>query len=287
LRLRIRIACTRFFSRVRCRTSCARREIRRRRTPVCSSGVHTSGRNPAASSLASVRASSLSVFADRVAFLTAFGLASTTRSTWGATIRAIATAFPVASSATRSSAARLRANSSSLAGLVSTRPARRTRPSSAIATSQKSRCTSSAIKRIGTSSHSLHRRRRGGRNDNYGSVPAAHPGSRRGGQLQTTGSQPIVSAAACPTSLLPEAPVPEQPPTLTRAPDASTSCSDLHAPTTATASASRSTTASPSSVGVPRTRPREKPRYVVAVLLPSGARFPNAQPRGRRSAANG
>ena len=54
-------------------------------------------------------------------------------------------------------------------------------------------------------------RRRGGQNDNYGSVLAAHPGSRRGGQLQTAGSQPIVSATACPTSSLPEAPVPEQP----------------------------------------------------------------------------
>jgi len=32
-----------------------------------------------------------------------------------------------------------------------------------------------------------------GKNDNYGSVLTAHPGSRRGGQLQTTGSQPIVS----------------------------------------------------------------------------------------------
>jgi hypothetical protein len=34
-----------------------------------------------------------------------------------------------------------------------------------------------------------------GRNDNYGSVLAAHPGSRRGGQLQTMGSRPIVSTA--------------------------------------------------------------------------------------------
>jgi hypothetical protein len=75
-------------------------------------------------------------------------------------------------------------------------------------------------------------RRRGGQNDNYGSVLTAHPGSRRGGQLQTTGSQPIVSATACPTSFLPEAPVPEQPATLTRPPDATTPRNDLHAPTT-------------------------------------------------------
>src|SRR5262249_45154009 len=75
--------------------------------------------------------------------------------------------------------------------------------------------------------------RGGGRNDNYGSVRAAHPGSRRGGQLQTAGSQPIVTAAACPTSLLPGAPVPEPPTTLTRAPDTTTPCRDLHASTTA------------------------------------------------------
>jgi hypothetical protein len=75
-------------------------------------------------------------------------------------------------------------------------------------------------------------RRRGGQNDNYGSVLTAHPGSRRGGQLQTTGSQPIVSATACPTSFLPEAPVPEQPTTLHQVPDATAPRSDLHAPTT-------------------------------------------------------
>ncbi len=68
-------------------------------------------------------------------------------------------------------------------------------------------------------------------NDNYGSVLTAHPGSRRGGQLQTTGSQPIVSTA-CPTHVLPEAPVPEQAMTLTQAPDARTPHGNLHAPTT-------------------------------------------------------
>src|ERR1035437_11036480 len=31
-----------------------------------------------------------------------------------------------------------------------------------------------------------------GRHDNYGSVLAAHPDSRKGGHLQTSGSQPIV-----------------------------------------------------------------------------------------------
>lgn len=36
------------FRRVRCRTSCARREIWRRNASVCSSGIHTSGRKPLA-----------------------------------------------------------------------------------------------------------------------------------------------------------------------------------------------------------------------------------------------
>src|ERR1700736_1863597 len=86
------------------------------------------------------------------------------------------------------------------------------------------------MKRIPTSSHSLDTGDEAGENDNYGSVLAAHPGSRRGGQLQTTGSQPIVSVTACPTYVLPEAPVPEQPETLTRPPDTRTPCGDLHAP---------------------------------------------------------
>ena len=155
-RLRISVACTWFFARVRCRTSCARAEIRRRRIRVCSSGSQTAGRKPPASSFASVRASILSVFAPaRVIPLTAFGLASTTRPTCGSMIRAIPSALPVASSATSSSPPRLCANSSSAAGSVCTRPASRTSPASAIATSQKSRCTSNPMNRI---EHHLHPR---------------------------------------------------------------------------------------------------------------------------------
>ena len=128
-RLRISVACTWFFARVRCRTSCARAEIRRRRIRVCSSGSQTAGRKPPASSFASVRASILSVFAPaRVIPLTAFGFASTTRPTCGSMIRAIPSALPVASSATSSSPPRLCANSSSAAGSVCTRPASRTSP---------------------------------------------------------------------------------------------------------------------------------------------------------------
>jgi hypothetical protein len=51
----------------------------------------------------------------------------------------ISQALPVTSSATRSPAPRLRANSSICSGVASIRPAERTAPSSEIATSQKSR----------------------------------------------------------------------------------------------------------------------------------------------------
>jgi hypothetical protein len=57
-------------------------------------------------------------------------------------MRLIWSAGPVASSATWSSGARLRANGSSSARLVLTRPAARTPSPSLIATSQKSRWTS-------------------------------------------------------------------------------------------------------------------------------------------------
>ena len=63
------------------------------------------------------------------------------------------------------------------------------------------------------------RRRRGGRHDNYGSVLAAHPDSRRGGHLQTAGSQPIVSVDGLPNLRLPEAPGIRNAPTLRHQPD--------------------------------------------------------------------
>ena len=70
---------------------------------------------------------------------------TTTRATCGSKIRAISHALPVTSKATRSSDPRLCANSSSRSGVVSIRPAERTTPPSAIATSQNSRCTSKPI----------------------------------------------------------------------------------------------------------------------------------------------
>jgi hypothetical protein len=60
---RIKIAWISFFTRVRASTNCERRASRRRITLVRSSGIHTLSNVPAASSFASVRASSLSVFA--------------------------------------------------------------------------------------------------------------------------------------------------------------------------------------------------------------------------------
>jgi hypothetical protein len=137
-----------FFARVRCRTNRPRRAIQRRGARVGSSGTHTSSRKPAASSRARVRASSPSVLA--LAWLiwrSFFVLATTTRATCGLRIRTIATALLPASNATSSSAARLCANNSSPAREVLIRPAERTSPSSAIATSQASCPTSNPMQR--------------------------------------------------------------------------------------------------------------------------------------------
>src|SRR5439155_22943833 len=87
-------------------------------------------------------------------------------------------------SATRSRGSRLEANSSSCSGVVSTRPAERTSPPSAIATSQKSRCTSNpiALPALLTSSSPLDvelaEKQRANDNDRY--VLTAHPGKSQG-----------------------------------------------------------------------------------------------------------
>jgi hypothetical protein len=73
------------------------------------------------------------------------GDTTTTRATCGTKVRAISQALPVTSSATRSSAPRLWANSCSCSGVVWILPAERTTAPSAIATSQNSRCTSNPI----------------------------------------------------------------------------------------------------------------------------------------------
>ena len=84
-----------------------------------------------------------------------------------------------------------------------------------------------------------YRRRRGGRHDNYGSVRAAHPDSRRGGHLQTASSQPIMFDGL-PNLRLPEAPGIRNAPTLRQRPDdADTPQAQSHLPTTPTGRTAR------------------------------------------------
>src|SRR4029453_19451364 len=83
-------------------------------------------------------------------------------------------------------------------------------------------------------------RRRGGRRDNYGSVRTAHPDSRRGGHLQTAGSQPIM-CDGLPNLRLPEAPGIRNAPTLRQRPDdPETPPAQFHLPTTDIARIDRS-----------------------------------------------
>jgi hypothetical protein len=136
---RINTAWISFFARERALTSRPRRASRRRITHVPRSGIQTASSDPAASSLASVRASSRSVFARARRMPVSLGLTTSTRATCGSMIRAISHAFPDTSSATRSSGPRLAANNSSRSGVVAIRPQERSSPSSTSATSQKSR----------------------------------------------------------------------------------------------------------------------------------------------------
>jgi len=99
--------------------------------------------------------------------------------------------LPVASSTTRSSVPRLCANNSSSARSVLILPADFARPTLAIATSQKSRCTSNPIDLptrpllIDDDTES------GGHHDTYGFALPAHPGKSQGRPVTPTGSQPI------------------------------------------------------------------------------------------------
>jgi hypothetical protein len=105
---------------------------------------------------------------------------------------AIAHALPVTSNATRSRGSRLCANSSNASGLVAIRPPERSRPSARIATSQKSRWTSSATALTSSSSPSLIPRENRWANDIDGSALAAQPGKSQGRPLKRPGSKPIV-----------------------------------------------------------------------------------------------
>jgi hypothetical protein len=76
-------------------------------TQVSRSGIQTASSSPEASSFASVRASSRSIFARAWRIPVSAGLTTTTRAKRGSSSRAISQALPVTSSATRSSAPRL------------------------------------------------------------------------------------------------------------------------------------------------------------------------------------
>src|SRR5437764_1952595 len=144
---RCRHAWISFLARERERTSCSRRASRRRRIRQRSSGIHTASSSPRHSKLANARASSLSVFARALVIPVSSGETTTTRLTCGSRIRATSQQLPVTSNATRSDVNRLSASDRTPSGVAGTLPADRTSPSSQIATSQKSRCTSKPIAR--------------------------------------------------------------------------------------------------------------------------------------------
>jgi hypothetical protein len=153
-------------------------------------------------------------------------LTTTTRSTCGSRIRATSQQLPVTSSATRSVRIRLCASSPSPSGVLGTRPAVRTSPSSQIATTQKSRCTprpiarpthlanailtsATAVDGTGEPAEQRHRPIRA-----RGTIQA----SRRGGRTKSPGSKPIAQTGL-PARVPPtKAPVPDRP-TLRAEPD--------------------------------------------------------------------
>jgi len=109
----------------------------------------------------------------------------------GITWLGLATALAVASNTPAVSGPKLSPSSRSPSGVVATRPAEPSAPSSTIAISQKSRCTSSPTNRILSSDHLLVTRGdQAGERGSYGFVLSAHPGTRGGGHLHSAGSQP-------------------------------------------------------------------------------------------------
>jgi hypothetical protein len=150
---RCRLAWISFLDRDLERTSCSRRASRRRRIRQRSSGIDTASSSPFHSKFANARASSLSVLARALTIPVSSGLTTTTRLTCGSRIRQTSQQLPVTSNATRSDGNRLCANDSTPSGVAATRPTDRTRPSSQIATAQKSRCTSKADRTTDPSDH--------------------------------------------------------------------------------------------------------------------------------------
>ena len=132
----------------------------------------------------------------------ASGLTTVTRSTNGSRILTTSQQLAVTSNATRSVASRLSASNRRPSGVLGTRPAERTRPSSQIATTQKSRCTSRPIARpthLTNAIAHLHntvvdtdRWETSGNNDtDRYELNRSIQASRRGGRSNFTGSKPI------------------------------------------------------------------------------------------------
>ena len=142
---RINTAWTSFFARERALTSCWRRARRRRIRDTHSGGTHTASSSPVHSSFASVRASSRSVFARAWLMPVSPGDTTITLLTCGSSSLTISHELPVTSSATRSVGRRLSASVLIPSGVEGTRPAEYSLPSSQIAISMKSRCTSSPM----------------------------------------------------------------------------------------------------------------------------------------------
>jgi len=202
--------------------SCSRRASRRHKIRQRSSGIETASSSPFDNKLARVRESSLSVFARALPMPVSSGLTTITRSTNGSRIRATSQQLPVTSNATRSVSNRLSASSRSPSGVLGTRPAERTLPSSQIATTQKSRCTSRPIARP---THLVNanaiappptvgwfdtrwENQRDNDTDRY-ELDRSIQARRRGGQPKSPGSKPIAKNGL-PVCVLPKkAPVPD------------------------------------------------------------------------------
>jgi hypothetical protein len=155
-----------------------------------------------------VRASKRSVFARAWRMPVSLGETTTTRATCASMFRAISHALPVTSNTTRSSLLRLCANNSSTSGRVAIRPADRTAPASAIAISEKSRCTSSPIALTLAPFADIDDTREPWANDTDASALAAQPGQSQGRPSKSSGSKPIDEMTACPRCVLPRAPRP-------------------------------------------------------------------------------
>ena len=214
---RINIAWISFFARVRARISCSRRDSRRRSTRVSSSGIHTASSSPDHNSLANVLASNRSVFARACVIPVSPGETTITFATCGSRILTISHALPVTSNTTWSVSSRLSARTFSASGVDATRPAERTFPSSQIAISQKSRCTSNPIAlptalttATATSPSSGQPTMNGrtvGTTTTTDTRSQRNRASRRGGHRKARARSPS-SKTACPATFSQKAPIP-------------------------------------------------------------------------------